>query len=615
MYKNGYLKASLVSPKIKLGDLKYNSDYIINILNNSFSSLVVFPELSITGYSLNDLFFNQDLLNSTTKYLDYIIKNNSFKGLYILGCPLVVNNLLYNCAVVIKNKKILGVVPKTFLPNTHEFYEKRWFSSLSNLTKPFKISLCSQSTYFGNVLFQDVSKNIIIGVEICEDMWAIYPKTSDYALKGANVMINLSASPERVSKHALRINAIKDRSRSQVSAYLYVASDYSESSSEVVFSGVKAFSTCGKLIKEVSPFEDKETLEVDIDIDFINYNKRLESNLRDLNNLPRYKYKVVDISFENSLDYSFSTNISSTPFIPTSKEDIKLIFDILVHALVKKIETLGQYKKLVIGISGGLDSTLALIIASKAFEKLNMSADNIIGVTMPSTITSSNTLKNAIFLIDYFKAKKYVIPIESIVAKHLEDINHETKDVVFENAQARIRTLNLMDLANKEKGIVLGTGDLSEIALGWMTYNGDQQSMYCINSGIPKTVVRELIKNYALSNEGVKDVLETISSQSISPELLDNQDTEKIIGSYNINDFILYHHIFNGSSKERTIWLVEKVFNLTINQSLTYVNRFLNRFYQNQFKRQNLPEGPKVFSFSLSPRGDYRLPSDIEWKG
>jgi NAD+ synthase (glutamine-hydrolysing) len=614
MYKAGFLKVKLITPNIQRGNIKNNISVILNHLSDkNNTSMSLFPELCVSGYECHDLFFNKDFLDEVLEGISYLISHSTYKGLYVIGAPLVINGLVYNCALAIKQGRILAITPKSFLPNTHEFYEKRWFSTLKPKAKCELITILNQEVYFGNVILEDKIHQIKIGIEICEDMWSIYTKGDDYSLKGVNVMLNLSASPERMGKHQIRKEAINSNSRKEVNAYLYCASSSSESTSSVVYGGVKLISTCGVCVKESIPFNQEETLVADLCIDYINYQKRMETNLRSDFNEVRYSYKTVYLSFEESDDYEFEQDFVKTPFLPKSQEDYPFIIDILVNALITKLRNLKDYGQVVIGVSGGLDSTLALLLSVLAYQRMNKDLNTLYAVTMPSEITASSTLSNALELMKELKVNQRTIPINEEVILHQKDIASD-KSITKENIQARIRTLILMNLSNELKAIVLGTGDLSEIALGWMTYNGDQASMYAINSGIPKTVVKALVEYLAKTTfSHIKEILLSVVHQPITPELLDNQNTEDIIGKYEINDFILYHFLHYGENEHTIAFLLTKSFKLSQVDAKRYVDNFLVRFFQNQFKRTTLPDGPKVFSFSLSPRGDYRLNNDT-WR-
>ncbi|MDR2867888.1 MAG: NAD(+) synthase [Acholeplasmatales bacterium] len=620
MYKNGFLKVSLITPEIRSADISHNVQAILKYLqSDQVASISLFPELCISGYEIHDLAFNADFLEEVLQAVQEIITKSNYQGLYVLGAPLRVNSLVYNCAIAVFGKKVLGIVPKSYLPNTHEFYEKRWYSTLPAKAKPFLIPFLGKEVYFGNIILEDPKKEIKIGIEICEDMWSIYTKGDDYALQGVNIMLNLSASPERVGKHTIRRETINSQSRKGVMAYLYCATSWQESTSCVVYGGAKLVSVCGVTQGEVKPFEELNVLNMDLNVDYINYAKRQESNLRSDYNEVRYHYKKIGINFgeeespKNS-SYSFFKPLNQDPFLPKNNEETQLIINILVESLITKLHNLKDYNKIVLGLSGGLDSTLALLLADIAIKKMKLDPQKqIIAVTMPSQVTSNFTLENTKKLASGLKVPLRVIPITEEQEIHQRTIGANL-NITKENIQARIRTMVLMNISNEEKGFVLGTGDLSEIALGWMTYNGDQASMYAINSGIPKTLVRYLVQYLANSTYlEIQSLLLTIANQTITPELLSNQKTEDIIGKYPINDFILYHFLHLGEKEKTIAWLLELAFSLSSEEAKNYVSYFMERFYHNQFKRTTLPDGAKVFSFSLSARGDYRLNNDT-WR-
>lgn len=612
MYKNGFVKVMAATPKIIVGDITNNQNEILKILNNTKAAFVVFPELAITGYSASDLFYQTDFLNKALQALENILKNNTHQGLSVIGMPLDINGGLFNVGVVIQKNNILGVVPKYFLPNNQEFLEKRWFIPATDI-KIKVVNILNQSVPFGNIIFKEKSKDINLGIEICQDLWSIKSPSDDLAMAGANIILNLSASTEIINKEERRRIAVLDHSRKQMAAYVYTTTGIYESSSEALFSSHKLIAELGQLIIEGDPISyEASSIEADININKINYQRRQDSNYRDSIFKNEFEYQEVEFNLETTTNFAFTNEVNKLPFVPNER-GLKKVYDILVASLVKKILSLPENnRKITIGISGGLDSTHALIIAKAAFAKLNLPFNHIYPVIMPSSISSKQSSNDAIALINGLGLKEEVINIEEILNKHLDDINHNEKDVTYENAQARIRTLILMNLANKYKGFVLGTGDLSEIALGFMTYNGDQMSMYAINAGLPKTLIQKLVLYYA-NNELIhlKDVLTKIVDKPISPELLNNQKTEDIIGSYQINDFILYYHLETGLAEEALIWLIEKTFNIENDAAQKYVNRFMKLFYNQQFKRATLPEGPKVFDISLSPRNSYKMPSDI----
>ncbi len=618
MVKHGFIKVAAATPKIVVGDIGQNKKEILSILNQTKASAIVFPELSVTGYTASDLFYQESFIQEAKQALLEIMQETTYSGFYILGMPLDLYGILYNCAVVVKEKKIIGVVPKHYLPNYHEFYEKRWFHS-GYKTQMTSIKLFGEQVPFGYLIFEDADQNIRFGVEICQDLWAAYSPSDDMSLAGANLMFNLSASPERVGKLAVRKHLVLDHSRKQMSAYVYTSSGHFESSSEVVFSSQKIIAVQGSLVAEDTSFQlESSVLVADVDISAINYQKRQDSTYRDMHMMIQNDYQFIPIKFEESTSFIFEKKPTQKPFIPSEDliQNIELANQLQIFALIKRIESLPENSsKIVIGVSGGLDSALALLVSHQAMIRLSRNPKDIIAVTMPAQATSKSSKSSAIKLMEGLGVTMLEIPISKSVDLHLKSIDHELKDITYENAQARMRTLILMDLANKHGGFVLGTGDLSEIALGWMTYNGDQMSMYAVNAGLPKTWIQLLIDYHA--HHAYKDlgvVLDKILKAPITPELLENQDTEKSIGRYDINDFILYHHLETGADEKKISWLLPYAFDLSKEEVDTYIKRFFQRFYTQQFKRQTLPEGPKILNISLSPRGQYRMPSDVKKK-
>ncbi len=616
MTQHGILKVALASPEVFVGNPLLNVEPILNILNHEKAGLVLFPELSLTGYSSGDLFFQIDYINKTMEALKQIMNQTTYKGVYVLGMPLKVMDALFNVAVVIQDKEILGVVPKYHLPNAKEFNEKRWFQSGFNYSLN-TVEVCGKTVPFGEIVFKDKKLDIGFGVEICQDMWAIETPGDHLSLAGAHLILNLSASPENVGKPSLRKHTVLDASRSQISGYLYTASASSESTSDVVFSPHKIAAQLGDTVAESNLLNPTEVLHVDMDIEAIRYQRRIDSTFRDEQIGCAQSITLVDVVFHETDKYHFEKDLNKTPFLPKTDDvdGLKLANEIQVLGLIQKLRHL-KGAKIVIGISGGLDSTLALLVAHQAMLRLNRDPKDIIGATMPSKVTSKNSKSDAILLMEGLGITALEIPIESQLKLHLESLEHAGQsDITYENAQARIRTLILMNLANKHSGFVLGTGDLSEIALGWMTFNGDHMSMYNVNAGVPKTFIQALVKHHLSSDyKFIKDVLNSILERPISPELTKDQKTEDTIGKYEINDFMLYHLLENGASEAKLSFLVQHAFDLDVKSADIYASRLLNRFYQSQFKRQVMPEGPKVLRVSLSPRGDLRLPSDIKRK-
>ncbi len=616
MLKNGFIKVSCVTPTLEVGNPSFNVKEIAKLANESKASITVFPELALTGYSCGDLFYQRLLIDDTYLAIAYFLKHNKNKGLVIIGAPLIFEGSLVNTALVIKDNDILGVVPKRTLPNTNEFSEKRWFKSALNFSHD-SILINGKSYPFGNIIFSDNRHNIHFGIELCEDMWSTITPGNILAINGANMIINLSASNAILGKSEIRRNAVLDNSRRNCGAYIYVSSGASESSSETVYSGHNIIALNGELVKESKEITlDSKIMTADIDLDMINYTRRKQTNLHDSLAIDA-NINEVGFELEESLEYEFENRFNILPFVPNANEmDAFLeISAIQEYALCKRLKHTGM-KHLVIGVSGGLDSTLALLVAVEAFKHLNLDLKGIIAVTMPGLGTSERTKGNAMAMMEKLGLTVLVKPIENSVIEHFKLIDHDInlKDVTYENAQARIRTLILMDLANKYNGLVLGTGDMSELALGWCTYNGDQMSMYGINAGIPKTLVRFMIKYYGMTkfkdiNETLADIIDT----PISPELLgSDQKTEDSIGKYEINDFILYRYLACGDSKERLAYLLKLAFNLGEEEVKKYLNNFFFRFFTQQFKRQALPDGVKVLNISLSSRSDLRLPSDIK---
>jgi NAD+ synthase (glutamine-hydrolysing) len=619
MYKKGFIKVASVTPTLKVGNPLFNVQEMLRLLTDIDSSITVFPELSVTAYTCNDLFFQESLLQQTTEAIALLLKDNPTDGIVVVGAPLEVSGVLYNCAFVIQQNTLLGIIPKFYLPNTGEFYEKRWFQSGFNIVEQVKtVDYLGQSVPFGYLIFTSVDGTISFGVEICEDMWAPVSPGNILSLNGAKMVLNLSASNEVLGKREIRRRAILEHSRRNAGAYVYSSAGVNESSSETVFSGHNLIAQNTELIVETEHFnQDSEIIYGDIDVEKIDYARRTNSSYRD--SLHRYRHDCQHISFQlnESETYYFSKKFDRTPFVP--KSNIELQFDKIAalqeNALIKRMKHV-RAKSLVIGISGGLDSTLALLIACRVFDNLKQSRKQIVAVTMPGLHTSSRTKQNALAMMKSLGVTIREIDINNHVKDHFELIGHDgiTEDITYENTQARARTMILMNIANQTNGIVLGTGDLSEMALGWCTYNGDQMSMYGINVGIPKTLVSFMIHSYAtfIFTGDVQGTLYSILDTPITPELTSNQKTEDTIGKYEINDFIIHRVLRYGDPKDRVRWLLPQVFDLTEEVAQQYVTNFFHRFYKQQFKRQATPDGPKILDISVSPRGDLRLPSDID---
>lgn len=616
---NGFIKISLASPKLEVGNPEFNIQEMIRLLNGNSSQITVFPELGITGYSCGDLFFQKSLFDDTLEAINHLLTHNPYKGIIILGAPLEVEGMVLNCAIVVQNNQLLGVVPKFYLPNTKEYYEKRWFKSGFDVVEHItSIKLLNQVVPFGNLIFEH--KDIQFGIEICEDMWATITPGNLLSVNGANIIFNISASNETLGKDTIRRNAVLEHSRKNCGVYVYCSAGASESSSETVFSGHNIVGQNASLISETNNFSlESEILYVDLDIDKLKHDRRNNSSFRD--SILKYKHSYQKVEFNLiKLDvFDFEEAFDQYPYVP--KEDVyknfQEIASIQEFGLAKRIRHIG-IKNIVIGVSGGLDSSLALLVACRAFDHLNIDRSNILAYTMPALHTSERTKQNAIKLMDLLGVHHQSIDLSEHVMDHLKLLEHDTvtQDITYENTQARARTMILMNKANMHQAIVLGTGDLSEIALGWSTYNGDQMSMYNVNGGIPKTVVRFMIKAYAdhMFDASIKTCLYDILDTPITPELASNQETEQLIGKYEINDFILYRFLNCGDTSDRIRFLLSKTFQLDEEKTNEYVDNFFRRFYAQQFKRTASPDSPKVFDMGLSPRSDYRMPSDIKRK-
>lgn len=633
----GFVRTAVASPRLKVANPFYNAKEIKDIIlqaDEQKVQILAFPELSITGYTCQDLFFQKTLQQQALSALQWLIQETKEIPLvYIVGLPLSVKSQLYNCAVVVYRGKIHGIVPKSYIPNTKEFYEKRWFASRSESFAEI-ITILGQEVSFGKVLFEMESIGITLGIEICEDLWAPSPPSTSMVLEGANVIVNLSASNELVSKAPYRKALIEQQSARCICAYLYSSAGVHESTTDLVFSGDCMIAENGLVLSRSKRFcRDNQFIISDIDTDKINFERQGNSSFSDGCSLHRsneqYDTSIIPVESKYlDLPSNFYRSIDPHPFVPSiqsqREERCEEIFQIQTAGLAKRLEHTGV-KTVYIGISGGLDSTLALLIAHKTFELLNLPSTNIVGVTMPGFGTTTQTYDNAITLMNELDVTINEIDIKESCLAHFKDIQHDPEilDVTYENVQARERTQILMDLANKHHGIVIGTGDLSELALGWCTYNGDQMSMYGVNSSIPKTLIRYLIDWISQTQESIpaREVLERILDTPISPELLPpdkdgniTQKTELTIGPYELHDFFLYCFLRQGACPGKIIFLTKKAFNDTYCTETIqkWLKVFYKRFFSQQFKRSCMPDGPKVGSVSLSPRGDWRMPSDAD---
>ncbi len=618
----GFIRVASGVHKLKVADTKFNSKEIIKLIQKANSkdvAIIVLPELSITGYSCKDLFFQKTLNDEVlTSIKDITLNTKDLNIISIIGAPLWHKNRLYNCALILQRGEILGVVPKSFIPEHKEFYEKRWFTSGKDI-KNETIFINNIEIPFGtDLLFR--KDEIVFGIEICEDLWSVIPPSSYQAINGALLHFNLSASDEIVGKHEYREILVSQQSARNISAYIYSSSGVFESTTDVVYSGDALIAENGNLLAKAERFKRESFfITADIDIEYLKYYRRIETSYCDnKTSLTR----VIETKPLNSIK-KLQRFIDPHPFVPKNREKrnqrCQDIFAIQTAGLAKRIEHIGN-PKIILGISGGLDSTLALLVSHKTMEILKRDFKDIIAVTMPGFGTTKRTHTNAVNLCQKLKVTLKEISIKDSVLQHFKDINHnpEICDVTYENAQARERTQILFDLANKEGGIVVGTGDLSEIALGFSTYGGDHLSMYNVNASIPKTLIRYVIQWVADTKKEVRETLLDIINTPVSPELLPNrkdqisQKTEEIIGPYELHDFFLFHMVKYGANPKKILFLAKEAFKEKYDEEtiLKWLKVFIKRFFANQFKRSCSPDGPKVGSISLSPRGDWKMPSD-----
>ena len=630
--KYGIIRVAAATPETRVADCSFNTEQIISLLNQAHLQnveIIVFPELSITSYTCGDLFFQSTLLDEAEYYLSEILHHSQQLSLTaIVGAPVRCSNRLFNAGIVIQNGHILGVVPKSYLPNHNEFYEQRWFSSAFD-SEEKEISLCGESVPFGNLLLFNASgSNVSFAIEICEDLWTPIPPSSYHCMKGAQLIFNLSASNELIGKQHYRRNLITQQSARTNSAYIYASAGCGESSTDTVYGGSAFIAENGYILAQNERFSlDSGLILADVDTERLSHDRYNNSAFSAHSSFPT-SYNGYKTIYFNCSSVNYTTllrPITAYPFVPRDKEiseRCQEIFSIQTSGLAKRLlHTRSEY--VVIGISGGLDSTLALLACAKAFDRIALPRKNITGITMPGFGTTGRTYNNALQLMKSLGISIREIDIKAAVELHFSDIGHETDvtDVTYENSQARERTQILMDVANQLNGLVIGTGDLSELALGWATYNGDHMSMYGVNSGIPKTLVRYLVRwaaDYQVDNE-TRDTLLDILDTPVSPELLPatgngeiSQKTEDIVGPYELHDFYLYYMIRFGFSPTKIFILAKQAFEKFYSPEIIakWLKVFIRRFFSQQFKRSCMPDGPKVGSINLSPRGDWRMPSD-----
>mgnify|MGYP002677792186 FL=1 len=625
--KDGYVRVEVVTPDIKVADCIFNTEQICSRIDKAYDaqvSVIVFPEMCITGYTCNDLFLQDTLLSDAQKSLATITEYTKGKNmLTVVGLPFEYCNKLYNVAAVIKDGVILGLVPKKYIPNYNEFYERRQFTE--GFDKAVKVCVAGQQTYMGSrILFRcsDFEK-LVVGVEICEDLWTPLPPSVSHAMNGATLIVNPSASNETVGKEDYRRSLVTGQSARLVCAYAYASSGDGESTQDIVFGGHDIIAENGTLLAETSLFANNSVIN-DIDFDRINSERRRMSTFTSATD--NDEYTVVYFSLAGTEYTSLVRFIDPHPFVPeneaTRNKRCEAILSIQAMGLKKRLAHIGC-KNVVIGISGGLDSTLALLVAVRAYGLLGLDMSGIHAVTMPGFGTTDRTYDNAVKMIKSLGCTFHEISIRESVTRHFEDIGHDINvhDVTYENGQARERTQILMDIANKVNGIVIGTGDMSELALGWATYNGDHMSMYGVNASVPKTLVRHLVRYYAevLADSTLAKVLYDVLDTPVSPELLPpdengqiEQKTEDLVGPYELHDFFMYYILRFGIHPAKLYRIACAAFRPDYSEEtiLKWLKTFYRRFFAQHFKRSCLPDGPKVGTVAVSPRGDLRMPSD-----
>ncbi len=631
----GYVRVAVASPALRVADIVYNVEKTIDVLREAVQErcqLVLLPELGITGYTCADLFYQSLLLSEAQASLGRIAEESAeLDTAVVVGLPLAVGGRIYNCAAFISGGVVLGIVPKTYLPATNEYYEERWFTSAKNVNDSVVQIDGTEIPFGADLLFRATNMgDCVIGIEVCEDLWAVHPPSGDQALGGATLLLNPSASDELLGKSEYRRDLVKQQSARCLAAYLYAGAGPGESTTDLVFGGHSLIAENGVVLAETERFRFATQMAIaDIDVQRL-VHERIKNSTFSASSanktFRRIEFALPELPFSDNKPSPLRRTIARTPFVPSDStqraKHCREIFAIQSTGLAKRLLYTGT-RTAVIGVSGGLDSTLGLLVITQAYKILGMSHDGILAVTMPGFGTTDRTRSNAERLVDLLGATFKVIPIVEAVRQHLEDIGHDEQvhDITYENAQARERTQILMDLANQSNGLVIGTGDLSELALGWSTYNGDHMSMYNVNSGVPKTLVRYLVEWVAESEftGEVSEVLYDICATPITPELLPlgegntlQQMTEKSIGPYELHDFFLFNAIRYQYPPLKVIFLAKQAFgqDYTEEEILHWMKLFYRRFFSQQFKRSAIPDGPKVGSVALSPRGDWRMPSD-----
>ena len=635
----GLVRVAAVVPQVNVADVEGNVAHLIESVDQAIglgASIVATPELCVTGYTCGDLFGNDLLLDAAEQAL--VDLNEHYRNtsvMIVLGAPLRCNGHLFNCAVILNHGE-MWVVPKTYIPNYKEFYEKRWFTS-SNITAIAgrdSIVVGGEEVPFGTHQIFEAGR-ARVAVEVCEDLWVPAPPSSIAAINGANVIVNLSASNELIGKHTYLMDLIKHQSARCIAAYVYASCGFGESTTDLVFGGNAVIAENGKVLAQGERFTTRGQLSVaDIDIAALDNERRINGSFADSMVQFGTPFEHIALEVNGPLDYEsqkLKRPVRRLPFVPAEDDRLNArceeIVSIQTEGLMRRLDFTG-IPTMVVGVSGGLDSTLALLVGVRAFDRMGRDRKDIHAITMPGFGTTDRTYTNACAMVKALGVTLHEISIAAAVTQHFKDIGHDAAnhDVTYENSQARERTQILMDFSNKVNGLVLGTGDLSELALGWATYNGDHMSMYNVNVSIPKTLVRHLVRWFAASlddgseagkqiHDTLVDVLDTPISPELTPAAQDGtilQVTEDIVGPYELHDFFLYHMLRYGYAPDKLYLLARKAFNGVYDNATIrkWLRTFVKRFFSQQFKRSCLPDGPKVGNVSLSPRGDWRMPSD-----
>lgn len=634
-----YIRVAAGMPRVTLADCNSNVSNILAVFDkaaNLYPDVMVFPELSVTGYTCGDLFDQRLLLSSAETALEKLMADTaSSDSLIIAGIPVVYDENLYNCAVAIRHGRLFAIIPKTYIPDYNEFYEKRWFAPAPAITGLTLNFAGQKDVPFGTDILLALG-DTKIGVEICEDMWSPLSPSVKLALAGADVIVNLSASDSVIGKYQYIKELVSGKSASLICGYVYCSAGFGESTTDMTFESKAIIAENGRILDQLRTWETGGFICSDIDVDILSRDRRHFKTFGDCrrnNTTQPEMFRIIDcgtIAREDKFTSGLLRDIDPRPFVPADdlrrRERCEEILQIQSAALARRLEAC-HARTAVVGISGGLDSTLALIVTAMAFDRLGRERKDIVGVTMPGFGTTDRTHDNAVTLMKLLGCTVMEIPIASAVRQHFHDIGHnpDIHDVTYENCQARERTQILMDLSNRLDGIVVGTGDMSELALGWATYNGDQMSMYGVNAGVPKTLVRYLVETYARtsSDSHIAAVLDDIIDTPISPELLPASDTgeikqktEDLVGPYELHDFFLYHTLRYSEDPLKIFNLAVKAFEGVYDRETIakWIKVFFRRFFAQQFKRSCMPDGPKVGSVCLSPRGDWRMPSDASSK-